>query len=83
MLEIGYLFQRSCWHNGYALEASKACKKYAFEVLDADTVCSIIRDTNTASQKVAVRTGMAVVDHSIKYYRGVSMPHDRYAVTRG
>ena len=83
VLEIGYLFQRSCWHNGYALEASKACKKYAFEVLDADTVCSIIRDTNTASQKVAVRTGMAVVDHSIKYYRGVSMPHDRYAVTRG
>lgn len=83
VLEIGYLFRRSCWHNGYALEAAKACKKYAFEVLDADVVCSIIRDTNTASQKVAVRVGMTVVDHSTKYYRGVAMPHDRYAVARG
>lgn len=28
VLEIGYLFQRSYWHNGYAIESAKACKKY-------------------------------------------------------
>lgn len=82
VLEIGYLIQRQYWHNGYAIEAAIACKKYAFEVLDAKEVCSIIRDTNTASQKVAVRNGMSVRDRWIKHYRGVDMPHERYVVIR-
>ena len=55
-------------------------KKYAFEILKADEVCSIIRDTNIASQKVAIRNGMAVKDSWVKHYRGVDMPHDRYVV---
>ena len=58
VLEIGYLFNRAYWHNGYAIESAKACKKYAFEVLQADEVCSIIRDTNIASQNVALKNGM-------------------------
>lgn len=82
VLEIGYLFQRKYWHKGYATEAAKACKKYAFEVLDAREVCSIIRDTNVASQNVAVRNNMVVVDHWTKHYRGVVMPHNRYVVNR-
>ena len=80
VLEIGYLFERKYWHHGYATEAAIACKHYAFEVLGADEVCSIIRDTNTASQNVAVRNGMTVKDTWIKHYRGVDMPHYRYAV---
>lgn len=80
VLEIGYLFRRDCWHQGYATEAAKACKKYAFEALNADEVCSIIRDTNAPSQKVALRNGMAVKDRWTKHYRGVDMPHDRYIV---
>lgn len=82
VLEIGYLFQRKYWHRGYATEAAKACKKYAFEVLDANEVCSIIRDTNVASQNVAVRNNMVVVDRWTKHYRGVAMPHNRYVVNR-
>ncbi len=82
VLEIGYLFQRLFWHKGYAVEAAKACKKYAFEVLNADEVCSIIRDTNTASQNVAIRNGMIAVDSWTKHYRGVDMPHYRYVVSR-
>lgn len=81
VLEIGYLFNRAYWHKGYATEAAKACKTYAFETLGADEVCSIIRNTNTASQNVAVRNGMTVADTWTKHYRGVDMPHDRY-VTR-
>ena len=83
VLEIGYLFQRAYWHQGYATEAARACREYAFEALHADEVCSIIRDTNTASQRVAIRNGMAVVDSWVKRYRGIDMPHDRYVVTRG
>lgn len=80
VLEIGYLFNRSYWHKGYATEAAQACKKYAFEVLKAHEVCSIIRDINTASQNVAVRCGMTKTDSWTKHYRGVDMPHDRYVV---
>lgn len=83
VLEIGYLFNRMHWHTGYAVEAAKACKEYAFEILKAEEVCSIIRDTNTASQKVAQRNGMCVKDSCTKHYRDVDMPHDRYVAVRG
>jgi len=83
VLEIGYLFNRMHWHMGYAAEVAKACKEYAFEILKAEEVCSIIRDTNTASQQVAQRIGMCVKDSWTKHYRGVDMLHDRYVAVRG
>ncbi len=82
VLEIGYLFQRAYWHQGYATEAARACKRYAFDVLKAEEVCSIIRDTNTASQRVALRNGMTAADSFTKHYRGVDMPHIRYVAAR-
>lgn len=45
-------------------------------------VCSIIRDTNTASKNVATRNGMVIVDTWTKHYRGVDMPHQRYVAYR-
>lgn len=82
VLEIGYLFWRACWHQGYATEAAAACKEYAFETLGAEEVCSIIRDTNLASQRVAERNGMIKQDSWVKHYKGVDMPHDRYVARR-
>lgn len=82
VLEVGYLFNRAYWHKGYATEAAVACKRYAFEKLGADEVCSIVRDTNLPSQKVALRNGMTRCDEWVKHYRGVDMPHFRYVVRR-
>lgn len=78
VLEIGYLFRRQYWHQGYATEAAAACKEYAFEKLGAKEVCSIIRDTNIPSRRVALRNGMHPADRWVKHYRGVEMPHVRY-----
>ena len=82
VLEVGYGFQKAYWHKGYALEAAQACKNYAFERLNADEVFSIIRDTNTASQNVAIRGGMTIKGTFIKHYRGIDMPHFAYSVER-
>lgn len=82
VLEIGYLFQRAFWHKGYASEAAMACKNYAFEMLQADEVFSIIRDTNVPSQRVAERNGMTRCGEFIKHYRGIDMPHYVYSVQK-
>lgn len=82
LLEVGYLLNKKYWHMGYAIEAAKACKIYAFETLDTSEVCSIIRDTNIPSRRVADRNGMSVTDSWVKHYRGVDMPHLLYTVKR-
>lgn len=83
VLEVGYLLNRACWHKGYASESAIACKDYAFTKLNADEVFSIIRDTNIASQKVALRNGMTMIGEFVKHYRGVDMPHYLFSVKRG
>ena len=76
MLEAGYLFQRSHWHQGYATEAARACMDYAFGTLNSPLVCSIIRDNNLPSQQVALRNGMTRRPGvMVKHYRGAGMPH--------
>ena len=82
VLEVGYLFQKAFWHQGYAAEAAIACKEYAFDKLNASEVFSIIRDTNIASQNVAKRNGMEITGTILKHYRGVDMPHDLFSIKR-
>ena len=77
-LEIGYLFKKKHWHNGYAAEAALSCKKYAFEALNAEKVYSIIRESNIASQNVAKRMGMKKTDEIIKHYYNIDILHFIY-----
>lgn len=80
VVEIGYLFQKKFWHCGYAVEAARACRDYAFNELKVDEVYSIIRDINLPSIKVAERNGMTKKGEMVKHYRGVDMPHYIYSV---
>lgn len=81
-LEIGYLFKKAYWHKGYATECAIACKNYAFEKLNADKVCSIIRDNNIPSQNVAKRNGMKIAGQCIKHYYNMDMPHILFEVEK-
>lgn len=80
VLEIGYLFKKRYWHQGYATEAAIECRQYAFQKLHAPEVYSIIRDTNLPSQKVAQRNGMVPVGRFVKHYNGIDMPHIIYCM---
>ena len=80
--EVGYLFERAYWHRGFATEAAIACKEYAFNVLGLDTVYTIIRNNNIASQNVAKRNGMTVCGRIVKHYYGMDMPHLVYRAER-
>lgn len=80
--ETGYLFRKEFRHRGYAAEAAMACKHYAFGTWNYDEVFSIIRDTNTVSQRVALRSGMSAKDRVVKHYYGTDMPHPVFSVRR-
>lgn len=59
-----------------------ACRAYAFERLGFNEVFSIIRDTNTASQRVAQRIGMTPRFTLIKHYYGIDMPHIVFSIRK-
>jgi RimJ/RimL family protein N-acetyltransferase len=82
VLEVGYLFNRAHWGHGYAVEAARACRDWAFARLGAREVFSQVRDTNIASMNVAIRMGMTVRCRFVKHFRGVDMPHLAFAVDR-
>ena len=82
LLEIGYIFQKKYWHKGYATEAAIACREYAFDKLNADEVFSLIRDTNIASQNVALRNGMCICGTFVKHYHGKDMRHYIFSVRK-
>lgn len=77
-LEIGYSLMRESRGLGYALEAAKKCRDFAFQNDFADTLISIIHPDNLASQQVAVKNGMKLSKQTV--YNG--MPVNVYRITK-
>ena len=82
VLEIGYLLKKRFWGRGYAREAAAACKRYAFDTMKKNKVCSIIKTDNLASIRVAESIGMKREAAFIARYYNGDMPHFLYAVER-
>jgi ribosomal-protein-alanine N-acetyltransferase len=57
-LEVGYHLFKKHWGKGYASEAAKLFRDYAFKNKLSTSVISIIHVDNVRSQKVAVKNGM-------------------------
>lgn len=82
VLEVGYLLKKKFWHRGYAAEAARGCREYAFQELGQDKLHAIIKADNAASIRVAERIGMHREDAFVtRYYHG-DMLHFLYAVYR-
>jgi len=58
--EIGYHVHRDHWSQGFATEAARAVRSYAFSTLGCGHVISMIRPENLASRRVAEKNGLTV-----------------------
>jgi len=59
-LEVGWSLAREHWGKGYATEGGAAALRYAFDVVDAARVVSLIQPDNAASIRVAEKLGGSV-----------------------
>jgi RimJ/RimL family protein N-acetyltransferase len=56
--ELGYDFRSNFWNQGYATEAARAVRDYAFDTLHLPELISLIRVGNLPSKRVAEKVGM-------------------------
>lgn len=80
-VEIGYRLRRSAWGQGFATEAARAVRGYAFNILGMQRMIALIDPSNMGSIHVAEKIGM-------RYEKDVMLPGytypDRlYAISRG
>lgn len=78
-VEIGYHVRRDCWNRGYATEAARAVRNYAFAELACDHVISLIRPENLPSRRVAEKNGLAL--HRMVFWRDYD--HCVYRLDKG
>ncbi len=57
-IELGYRFARAWWGAGYATEAARAVREFAFHTLGMQRLIAIIDPHNVASIRVAQKLGM-------------------------
>jgi RimJ/RimL family protein N-acetyltransferase len=60
--ELGYDFRSDHWNHGYATEAARAVRDFAFRTLLLPRLISLIQLGNPASERVAQKTGLKRVE---------------------
>jgi RimJ/RimL family protein N-acetyltransferase len=79
-VEIGYRLRHSAWGKGYAAEAARAVRDFAFESLNIQRVIAIIDPANLTSIRVAEKIGMHY--ESDVMFEGYTHPDHVYVVER-
>lgn len=78
-VEIGYRLARSAWGKGYATEAARAVRDFAFADLGIKRLIAIIDPANVASIRVAKKIGMKYEKEVM--LEGYTHPDHLYATT--
>jgi ribosomal-protein-alanine N-acetyltransferase len=78
-VEVAYGLSRPYWGSGYATEAARAVRDWAFAHLDVERLVSLIVPENEASKNVAKKNGMRFLRYST--LRGLRV--EVYAIGRG
>jgi len=79
-VEIGFRLARSTWGQGYATEAAKAVRDFAFMTLGMKRLIAIIDPSNLASMRVAEKIGLRYTKDVI--FEGYTHPDHVYAISR-
>lgn len=67
LAELGYDFRSDYWNQGFASEAARAVRDYAFQVLKLPQLISLIRVGNLSSKRVAEKVGMTLSEEFTRY----------------
>jgi RimJ/RimL family protein N-acetyltransferase len=79
-VEIGYRLRLSAWGKGYATEAARAVRDYAFTMLGMKRLIAMIDPSNTASIRVAEKIGMQYEQDIM--FEGYTHPDRVYVIRR-
>lgn len=82
--ETGYKFDELSWHHGYACEALCKCIQIAFYELNLHRITAYIMPSNTASVRLAERTGFEFegIARKSAMVRGIWEDHAVYSIIR-
>jgi RimJ/RimL family protein N-acetyltransferase len=78
-VEIGYRLAQSAWGKGYATEAARSVRDFAFTTLDIKRLIAIIDPANIASIRVAKKIGMLYEKEVM--LEGYTHPDHIYTIT--
>ena len=76
--ELGYWLGKPYWDQGYATETARAMVDFSFRTVGLELLMARVFDGNTASQRVLVKTGFALVD--LREMETETRGHKRYTV---
>jgi ribosomal-protein-alanine N-acetyltransferase len=80
-VEIGYRLARATWGKGYATEAARAVRDFAFDTLSIKRLIAMIDPSNIASIRVAEKIDMHYEKEVM--FEGYTHPDRVYVVTHG
>jgi [ribosomal protein S5]-alanine N-acetyltransferase len=75
-VEIGYLFLKSAWGQGFATEGARALLSYGFDEVGLNRIVAVAHVENKASQNVMKKIGLRdcgighYYDHDVAYFVG-------------